>query len=421
MSLRELVTRFLMVVHRQLHRIPRLRTFRILALVVSETYLSLTAGCVSNEYVIPKTELNRLSLLPLSQRGMRVQVVQDLGTNRESAIEAGDVVSEQVYANEFASYDQPQATDAAEVGTRVAIDLLVEGGMQGHGGGVHGLGAGSRGKSGWRARPQASGGDAGGGPRGGSSGGGWNLGGGGGGGGGDDLAIVAIIVVAVAIMAAAGLAVTEGIRYDGFVQLHPEQPVYLKSSVGGERTIPLAELTPADVAATKEAMVRDDESFGFRFDHRRALDRKGMAFKVDFGSLDSLCTCYSAAGLASNIQFGYFPHHRFGLLGTLTLGGGKNALDQTFQRHSANLEAQFFPLEWWRFHLGGFGHGGVQVARDEFGTRTGPAWGGGAILELSLTTRLALTGRMDYTIARTAPDSQSRARTSTFTAGLAIY
>ncbi len=183
----------------------------------------------------------------------------------------------------------------------------------------------------------------------------------------------------------------------------------------------MAALTPADVASSKEALVKDDETFGFRFDHRRALDRKGLAFKVDFGSLDSLCTCYSAAGLASNIQFGYFPHHRFGLLGTLTLGGGKNDLDQTFQRHSANLEAQFFPLEWWHFHLGGFGHGGVQVARDELGTRTGQAWGGGAILEFSLTTRLALTGRVDYTIARTAPDGQSWAQMTTFTGGLAIY
>jgi len=228
-------------------------------------------------------------------------------------------------------------------------------------------------------------------------------------------------VVAVALMAAAGLAVTEGIRYDGFVQLHPEQPVHLKDFAGSQRTIPLTSLTPADVAAAKEAMVQDDESFGLRFDHRRALDRKGLAFKVDLGSLDSLCTCYSAAGLASNIQFGYFPHHLFGLLGTLTLGGGKDGFDQTFQRHSANLEAQFFPLELWRFHLGGFGHGGYQVARDPFGTRTGPAWGGGAVLEFSLTTRLALTGRMDYTLARTAPDAQSWAPTSTFTAGLAIY
>jgi hypothetical protein len=34
---------------------------------------------------------------------------------------------------------------------------------------------------------------------------------------------------------------------------------------------------------------------------------------------------------------------------------------------------------------------------------------------------LALTGRMDYTVARTAPDGQSWASSTTLTAGLAIY
>jgi hypothetical protein len=46
---------------------------------------------------------------------------------------------------------------------------------------------------------------------------------------------------------------------------------------------------------------------------------------------------------------------------------------------------------------------------------------GGAILEFALTTRLALTGRADYTIARTSPENQGWAGTSMFTAGLAIY
>jgi hypothetical protein len=386
-------------------------------------YLSLvTAGCVSNEYVIPKTELNRLSLLPPSQRGMRVQVAQSLGSGGELSSGRGEVLADRDYAAEFAAYNHPEST--IETGyARVDINLPLDG-LGGHGRASMERVPGPSGKggSGWGARAPSPASTSSSGPRSGGGGGGhFNFSGGGGGGGGDNLAVFAIIVVAVAIMAAAGLAVTEGLRYDGFVQLHPEQPVHLKSSAGAQRTLPLAALTPADVAVTQEALVMDNEAFGFRFDHRRALDRKGFAFKVDFGSLDSLCGCYSAAGLASNIQVGYFPHHRFGLLGTLTLGGGTNALDQTFQRHSANIEAQVFPLQAWRIHLGGFGHGGMQVARDEFGTRTGAAWGGGAILEFALTTRLALTGRMDYTIAHTAPDGQAWASSTTLTAGLAIY
>ena len=390
---------------------------RLVAVAVGGIYLSLACGgCVSNEYVIAKRELTRLAGLPASQRGARVHVVQELGSSDEWAGDNGDAVPDEAYANEFAVYDQPE--DVVDVVTNLDFHVPPGGGPGGTMRGQPGSGA-----SPWRQglpREKPRGTRPSGGSGSGGGGGNLNFGNGGGGAGGDDLAIFAIVVVAVAVMAAAGLAVTEGVRYDGFVQLHPEQPLHLKER-GGGRTVPLAALTPADVATAEEAVVMDDEAYGFRFAHRRPLDRQGFAFKVDLGSLDSLCACYSAAGFASNIQFGYFPHHRVGLLATLTLGGGTSALEHTFQRHSANLEAQVFPLHWWRLHLGGFGHGGMQVARDEFGTRTGPAWGGGAILEFALATRLALTGRVDYTVARTSPENQAWASTSMFTAGLAIY
>jgi hypothetical protein len=45
--------------------------------------------------------------------------------------------------------------------------------------------------------------------------------------------------------------------------------------------------------------------------------------------------------------------------------------------------------------------------------------GGGAILEVALTTRLALHARLDWSGARTAPDQWSRARS--ISAGVAIY
>jgi hypothetical protein len=388
---------------------------RFVAFVAAGTYLSLSCGgCVSNEYVIAKSELTRLAGLPPSQRGAHVQVVQELGASNEWAVENGDAMPEAAYADDFAIYDRPDELARA---ADADIQLLLGDGPSG---------------AGWRHPaprrnpwPQPLPRDR---PHGSSASGGGNLnlgniggGGGGGGSGGDDLAVFAIIVVAVAVMAAAGLAVTEGIRYDGFVQLHPEQPVHLRRSGGGQYSVALDRLTPADLAGSEEAVVRDDEAWGFRFAGRRPLDRRGFAFKVDLGSLTSLCACYSAAGLASNVQLGYFPHPRVGVLATLTLGGGTSALAHTFQRHSANLEAQAFPLHWWRLHLGLFGHGGYQIARDEFGTRDGPAWGGGAILEIALATRLALTGRWDYTIARTAPENDAWASTSMFTAGLAIY
>lgn len=371
---------------------------RLVAIAVTVTYLSFTcAGCLSNEYVIPKTELERLAALPPSQRGAEVHVVQSLGSRDGDAVDNPDAVPREQYAEEFAAYDLPAAERAAMVALTVSDA--------------------SRAPHRWhRTSPS---------PRPRSSSGGINppghLGGGGGGGGnGDGLLILAVVVLAVAVMAAAGLAVTEGLRYDGLAQLHPQQPLQLELEDGNKQTVLLSQLTAYDAAISEEAVVMDDQPYGFRFDRRRPLDRKGMAFKVDFGSLSSLCACYSAMGFGSNIQLGYFPHHRLGVLGTLSIGAGKNSVGEIFQRHSANLELQYFPLNWWRLHLGAFGHGGQQIARDEFGSRTGPAWGGGAILELALTTRLALTGRMDYTTAHTAPDG-GWASTSVFSAGVAIY
>jgi hypothetical protein len=236
------------------------------------------------------------------------------------------------------------------------------------------------------------------------------------------MVVIAIIIVAVAVLAAAGLAITEGLRYDGAVQMFTGQPVHLTDADGAERVVALGDLVPADAAQSISAEVMDDEGWGLRFLERRPLDRKGFAFKVDVGSLQSLCACYSAAGFGSNIQFGYFPHHRLGILASLSLGGGSDRLGNTFQRHSVAGEVQWFPLNLWRLHLGGFGHGGVQYAKDlSPGWRTGPAFGGGAILELSLTTRLTLMARGDWTTARTAPDGTSWSDSAQITGGLAIY
>jgi hypothetical protein len=348
-------------------------------------FLSLGTGCLSNEYTLHGSELARLASLPPAERGRSVHVVQDLGERRGPALEPAEL----------------PGTSTFDPSWNVDLDVNRGGGATGRGGApIHARSAGA---------PRRIG----------SGGGSIKLGGGGG--GGDDLAVVAVVIVAVAVLAAAGLAVTEGIRYDGIVALHPEQPIHLKAVDGGTRTLPLWRLSPAEARTARSAIVKDDEGPGFRFLRRRPLDRRGVAFKVDVGSLDLPGSNYSAAGVASNIQLGYFPHSKVGLLGTLSLGGGSDPLRNTFQRHSANVELQVFPLSWWRLHLGGFFHLGEQVARDAEGTRTGRALGGGGLLELSLTTRLALTGRVDYTAARTGAPEGAWTGMTTFTGGLAIY
>jgi len=61
--------------------------------------------------------------------------------------------------------------------------------------------------------------------------------------------VIAIIIVAVAVLAAAGLAVTEGLRYDGAVQMFVGQPVHLTDVAGAERVVALGDLVPADAGA----------------------------------------------------------------------------------------------------------------------------------------------------------------------------
>ena len=423
-----------------------------LALGVLGTFLSYaSSGCLSNRYVIPQQELARLAQLPPRIRGDRVLVVQDLGERRSESIEFGppattgapvpsaqplpvppasDIPTDPAQAAPADTSPEappPDANDAAQVG----LDLLVgpdapRGPHPGpgrppgfdRGRPTAGTLSGSPHYSSvppprpTRAAPPSRGG---GGPHIPSLGGG-------GGGGGDEMVVIAIIIVAVAVLAAAGLAVTEGLRYDGAVRMFAGQPVHLTDASGAKRDVALADLVPADAAQSVSAEVMDDEGWGMDFLDRRPLDRKGFAFKVDVGSLQSLCACYSAAGFGSNIQFGYFPHHRVGLLANLSLGVGSDRLDHTFQRHSIVGEVQWFPLDLWHFHLGAFGHAGVQYAKDLApGWRTGPALGGGLILEISLTTRLALMARGDWTTARTAPDGTSWADSAQVTGGLAIY
>jgi hypothetical protein len=235
---------------------------------------------------------------------------------------------------------------------------------------------------------------------------------------------VVVLLVVMAVLATVGMIATEGARYDGNVAMYFWQPLHLKSANGQEREVPLAQLTPQDAASATQAVVMDDEGWGINRLGRRPLDRRGFAYKMDVGIFHSSCGCLSADGVTANIQLGYFPNHRFGLLADWSPAGGSDSDGKSFYRHNLALEAQFFPVSAGRLGLGAFGHAGVMYASDELGGfRSGAAFGGGILLELALTTRLALTLRADYTGAKVAPatSGQSWAAAETFTVGVAVY
>jgi hypothetical protein len=381
--------------------------FRTPGAVAAAVALAMSAsGCLSHEYRLSQAELVRMAALPPQTRGDHVRVVQELGTRRGGAISA----------------DAP-APQAAVVDHDVLVDVHLDGG-----------GTGSNGDSGAASRgPRPGGGRVSGHPvaargpgvaaptsheSGGGGGGFGQISSGGGGGNGDELVVLAVVVVAIAILAAVGLAVTEGLRYDGEIAVAPGQILYL-ATAAEVLQIAVADLTPEQAARAHGALLRDDEGWGLYRWGRAPLDRRGAAFKVDFGGF-AVLDHYDVAGFASHVQIGGFPCQWLGLLGSWAITAAEDAQGNLFARHNFALEAQLFPVRLGPLSAGVFGHAGPSLAtKPGGGTETSLAAGGGALLELALTTRLALTFRADWTGTRTTPDHWSPS--TTLSGGLAIY
>jgi hypothetical protein len=379
-------------------------------------------ACLSHEYRVPRDELVRLTSVPPEQRGMRVRATQQIGVRRAPALDAEMPPP--------SPEGGPVYTDRGvhgDWGTQVFIGPVVH--VGGGPGPYRGPGYGRApapgpvvaqpvgpqsniaptapaGVPAPRPAPTPPAGSTVPTPKGNGS--------------TDDLVAYAVVAVAVASIAVLGAGLTEGMRFDGDVSVAPGQLLYLQDERGGERGVPIASLTPADLAGTEKAVLRDDEGYGLVRLDRAPLDRHGFSFKVDLGSLSTRVADTRPLGFASHIQFGYFLHQRVGLLAGLSLSGASGA--GSFARHALTLEAQAFPINFWRIHIGGSLQGGSAVAPDATGI--GQVWnvpivGGGGILEIALTTRLALTARYDWTAARIAAGEWSTARG--VSAGLAIY
>ena len=238
--------------------------------------------------------------------------------------------------------------------------------------------------------------------------------------------LVAIIVV-VAVVVAIGLVSSEGVRFDGYVAMSPEQPVHLRAANGQQATIPVADLSPGWVAGTVEAKVMDDEGFGLRRLDCLPLDRRGATFKLDSGTIAFDFAGVTLAGPAMNVQAGLLLHpeggaprqHRPRRGRVHRRRGPRRGL---VPRHALGLELQGFPLAWGPVHLGAFGNGGMAITEVLVGSTptyvSGPSVGGGALAELDLTSRLALTLRAGGSLAKL---DQVWTPAGQLTAGVAVY
>ena len=206
---------------------------RFVSVLTLACFGPVAVGCVSNEYVIPKQELQRLVKVPPHQRGERVYVVQDVGSRRANAVEANPETWErdtnaEVYVDGYIRIPAGHVGHAGggHYGSGVARVAPRGGGVAQPAAGaprrrrqLEGAGRGRR----WRRRARrtwAAAAAAAGGCR--------RRGGGGGGGKGEALIVVAVVLVAVAAVVGVGLVASEGVRYDGPAEMWAGQPVYLK-------------------------------------------------------------------------------------------------------------------------------------------------------------------------------------------------
>jgi len=450
------------------------------SLVTLGFFAPVAAGCISNEYVIPRDELHRLVMTPPELRGQQVHVIQDLGSRRADAIPTdgpdwerqvqppppqpapeawqqqpppadawqqqppppdGYVGGPNVQVNISGNFDvnppgayhppgsvgwqgapRPLGRATASGGSWQGTPPPSGGSITGGGGGWRGTPSSSGGGSGWHGVP-AGGGKSGGGG-GGSSSGKLDLGSGGGG-GGEAMVLLAVVLAAIAVVAAISLVSSEGVRFDGMAQMSPGQPVHLKQQGGGELVIALGDLTPVSIAGATEAKVMDDEGYGIRtLDHLRLDRRWAPVFKLDAGSMTFASGNATHSGFIADMQFGVFVRPWLGLLLTAGVGGAGDEYGATLTRHTFGGELQSLPLEAGPFQFGGYFNVGAaaiaSTAEGSGGVEWGNALGGGLLGELQVTSRLCLTLRAGGNMAY-FDRSGTTSPAATFAAGIALY
>jgi hypothetical protein len=325
----------------------------------------LGGGCASNSYRIPVKDLSQLSQVAPEQRGQHVRVIQQITDSSAPPAQRVDGGT-QIYFG-------PQINISTGVQT---------GGGRGGGGGGGGLGKV--------------------------------------GGAGNDAKAAAVVFLVIAATALVTIAVVEGSRFDGHAQLHPMHPVHLFGRDGSYRVMPLAWIDPATAAWTDKAIVRSTEGPWLEL-QRQPLTRRGWGYSM-YGGTGSFRSINGEKelGPAFSVQLGYHPTNDIGVLANVFVGWRDNVVGETLFESRYTLELQALPVKAGPFHAGLYG--GVGLAyRFEDGSklsrRQDPeslALTGGAMLQLELHTRIALTARFGLAQAH-------EERMSDILFGLSVY
>jgi len=315
-----------------------------------------SAGCLTGTHAISKQELIRLSNTSAKQRHQQVQVVQGFS----------------------GAEDPPEARPVGSNTTVVYAPVFIDGG-----GGGRSYG----GRPGLRPKNLAA-----------------------------QKVDDAKAALVIAALLATVLVFTEGIRYDGWVELHPMHPVHLYGYDGSYAQVPLAQLSPETAEWAAKAFVRDTEG-PWKQLGRRPLDRVGMTYGFTFGRADiPLDRGGTANAFFGHIQIGGFWQNDLGLVVDIGLGGTEDDEEPAVFDSRYALELQYFPLAAGPVHAGVFGQVGLGARFQDGSGRDTASFigGGGGLVQLELTTRLAL-------MARAGVVSAHGETSSDLTLGVAIY
>ncbi len=297
---------------------------------------TILTGCLSQTHVIPKRDLMALSVTPAEARGQRVRVVQ-------------------AFAHEAGPPERP--TSGGVVVVTPPVRTRNYGPRRGRGG----VGKGSKIAKG--AKDDAK-----------------------------------FWLIAAAVVAAS-LAVTEGARFDGWVNLNPGHPVYLFGYGGEYQVVRLRDLTPEQASWARKAIIHPRDGAWQELE-RAPLNRQGWTYSVLGGpaqipGIDGTVD----RGFLGHIQFGYFPTRTVGINLDFAMGWRDTALNQTVFESRNSLELQVLPVAAGIIHAGVYGSMGFGLQIDDAlrgGSRNSLVFAGGGILQLELTTRLALTARAGF-------------------------
>jgi len=352
-------------------------TSRAVALLCLVTMM--TSGCLGHLYEIPRSEMERLVSTPPQERGREVYAIQQFSTTSdpEPAIAwepppgpppPGYLTTHHghwVPSFYVETYGLPYYEPPVYQRTPPTSSELPSG--------VHGASPVPKGSSG-------------GGSSGGSLG---NL---------QGIDRLLVLVVVVGVVVGVSLAATEGARYEGTVAVHPQHPVHLMDTRGKQRIVPLDELAPGDLRNLSEALLSGEEGAGMWLNGSAPLNRQGFSYQFGVGN-DSLALPGGQSHRDTGFRFalGYYPVRKFGLLADTRLQFASDAFS-AFYNVRLGLEAQWYPINLWRLHLGPFVGGGRAWSATEGGALSSTAASRpyvtfGGLAELELTTRLGLTFR----------------------------